>query len=65
MSDSITIQAVFISVGPFFVADPSADGRHGKGSVIVSTLGGPTALRGLSLSALSLIRSVSREATGY
>lgn len=55
MSDSITIQAVFIAVGPFFVADPAA----GKTSVITATLGGPTALRGLTLSALSLIRSVS------
>jgi cohesin loading factor subunit SCC2 len=55
MSDSITIQAVFIAVGPFFVTDPAA----GKASVITSVLGGATALRGLTLSALSLIRSVS------
>jgi len=58
MSDSITIQAVFIAIGPFFVADPTADGKNSKGSIIISTLGGPAALRGLNLSALSLIRSV-------
>lgn len=58
MSDSITVQAVFIAIGPFFVVDPAGDGKA-RGSLVLSTLGGTTALRGLRLSALSLIRSVS------
>lgn len=58
MSESITIQSVFIAIGPFFVAEPAMDGRGGKGSVVISTLGGATSLRGLRLSALSLIRSL-------
>ena len=66
MSDSIIIQAVYIAIGPFFVADSGgeADGGGaggGKGtkkeSVIIKTLG-KSAMRGLRLDALSLIRSV-------
>lgn len=59
MSDSITIQSVFIAIGPFFVVDPAGEGKTARGSSALSTLGGSTALRGLRLSALSLIRSVS------
>ena len=59
MSESITIQSVFIAIGPFFVVEPATDGRGGKSSVVISTLGGAASLRGLRLSALSLIRSVS------
>ena len=58
MSDSITIQSVFIAIGPFFVAEPATE-RKQKGTNTLSTLGGTSALRGLRLSALSLIRSVS------
>ncbi|KAG8832210.1 Sister chromatid cohesion protein 2 [Serendipita sp. 399] len=58
MSESITIQSVFIAIGPFFVAEPPTEGRNGKVSVIASALGGTTALRGLRLSALSLIQSL-------
>ncbi|TDL22099.1 hypothetical protein BD410DRAFT_770589 [Rickenella mellea] len=61
MSDTIIIQAVYIAIGPFFV-DSGGDG-DGKGkkdssaAVILSTLGS-SAMRGLRLDALSLIRSI-------
>lgn len=60
MSEGIIIQAVYIAIGPFFVADSSVDGRgkEKKDSVILNTLGS-SAMRGLRLDALSLIRSVS------
>jgi cohesin loading factor subunit SCC2 len=59
MSDTIIIQAVYIAIGPFFVVDSGGDGdRKGKkDNVILSTLG-KSAMRGLRLDALSLIRSV-------
>lgn len=66
MSDSIIIQAVYIAIGPFFVADSGGEvdgggAGGGKGtkkeSVIIKTLG-KSAMRGLRLDALSLIRSV-------
>ena len=59
MSDSIIIQVVYIAIGPFFVVDAGGDG-DGKGkkdNVIIKTLG-KSAMRGLRLDALSLIRSV-------
>ena len=60
MSDSIIIQGVFIAIGPFFVTEVGTfDGKGKKESLVLSTLG-PTAMRGLRLEALSLIRSVSR-----
>ena len=61
MSDTITIQSVYIAIGPFFVVEPIAEGRGtAKGKdLVLSALGGPTSLKGLRLSALSLIRSVS------
>ena len=59
MSDSIIIQVVYIAIGPFFVVDTGSDG-DGKGkkdNVVIKTLG-KSAMRGLRLDALSLIRSV-------
>lgn len=60
MSDSIIIQAVYIAIGPFFVVDLSGetDAKGKKESVVIKTLG-KSAMRGLRLDALSLIRSVS------
>ena len=60
MSDSITIQSVYIAIGPFFVVEPVAEGRGTKSKdLVLSALGGATSLKGLRLSALSLLRSVS------
>lgn len=59
MSDSIIIQVVYIAIGPFFVVDGGGDG-DGKGkkdNLVIKTLG-KSAMRGLRLDALSLIRSV-------
>jgi cohesin loading factor subunit SCC2 len=60
MSDSIIIQAVYIAIGPFFVADAGvADDVKGKReNMILNTLG-RSAMRGLRLDALSLIRGAS------
>ena len=59
MSDSIIIQGVYIAIGPFFVAEVGAnEGKGKKENFVVNTLG-QTAMRGLRLEALSLIRSVS------
>jgi cohesin loading factor subunit SCC2 len=63
MSDSIIIQAVYISIGPFFVVDGtdvdgSAKGKKEKDTAVSSVLG-RSAMKGLRLDALSLIRSVS------
>lgn len=59
MSDSIIIQAVYIAIGPFFVVDSGGDGeRKGKKQDIVLSTLGKSAMRGLRLDALSLIRSV-------
>ena len=58
MSEGIIIQAVYIAVGPFFMAESSGDKKDKKGDVVLSTLGA-SAMRGLRLDALSLIRSVS------
>ncbi|KAI0051083.1 hypothetical protein FA95DRAFT_1554896 [Auriscalpium vulgare] len=58
MSDSIIIQAVYIAIGPFFVAEnESGEGKGKKESIVQSTLG-QSAMRGLRLDALSLIRSI-------
>ena len=60
MSDSIIIQGVFIAIGPFFVTEVGTfDGKGKKENLVLNTLG-HTAMRGLRLEALSLIRSVSR-----
>jgi cohesin loading factor subunit SCC2 len=66
MSDAIIIPAVYIAIGPFFVVEFGASGSTQSGksskektSIVLSALGGNSALRGLRLSALALIRSVS------
>ena len=59
MSDAIIIQAVYIAIGPFFVVESSDSDTKGKReNVVLSTLGN-SAMRGLRLDALSIIRSVS------
>ncbi|KAF8073449.1 hypothetical protein FPV67DRAFT_1559883 [Lyophyllum atratum] len=66
MSDAIIIQAVYIAIGPFFVVesgggDGEAAGGRKKGgdvgSVVLKTFG-KSAMRGLRLDALALIRSI-------
>ena len=61
MSESIIIQAVYIAIGPFFVVEGGNDGKakDKKSSAVLNTLGS-SAMRGLRLDALSLIRSVSQ-----
>jgi cohesin loading factor subunit SCC2 len=57
MSDAIIIQAVYVSIGPFFVVESSeAEGKGKKANVVLNTLGS-SAMRGLRLEALALIRS--------
>lgn len=66
MSDAIIIQAVYIAIGPFFVVDGGGDGSDGAGGAggkgkkenIVLRTFGKSAMRGLRLDALSLIRSI-------
>lgn len=59
MSDAIVIQTVYIAIGPFFVVESGADNdtKGKKQSVVFNTLGS-SAMRGLRLDALSLIRNV-------
>ncbi len=59
MPEGIIIQAVYVAIGPFFVVESGIDGKgkEKKDSVVLSTLGS-SAMRGLRLDALSLIRSV-------
>ncbi|KAF8133417.1 hypothetical protein EV363DRAFT_1470656 [Boletus edulis] len=58
MSDAIIIQAVYIAIGPFFVVESAESDTKGKReNVVLSTLGN-SAMRGLRLDALSIIRSV-------
>lgn len=58
MSDTIIIQAVYIAIGPFFVVESGEpEGKGKKINVVLSTLGN-SAMRGLRLEALALIRSV-------
>ena len=58
MSDSIIIQVVYIAIGPFFVVDTGGDGDgKAKDNVVIKTLG-KSAMRGLRLDALAVIRSV-------
>lgn len=60
MSDAIIIQTVYIAIGPFFVVESGTDGdaKGKKQNIVLSTLGN-SAMRGLRLDALSLIRNVS------
>lgn len=61
MSDSITIEMVYLSIGPFFVVESSPSSKEKeKSNVVLSTLGGSAAIRGMRLSALSLIRRVKK-----
>lgn len=59
MSEGIVIQAVYVAIGPFFVVESGNDskGKDKKSTAILSTLGS-SAMRGLRLDALALIRSV-------
>lgn len=60
MSESIIIQAVYIAIGPFFVVEAEGESKGKKSSSnggVIAVLGG-SAMRGLRLDALSLIRSV-------
>ncbi len=58
MSDSIIIQAVYIAIGPFFVVDSGEGDTKGKKDSVVLNTFGKSAMRGLRLDALALIRSV-------
>ncbi len=61
MSEGIIIQAVYIAIGPFFVVESEGEGKGKKATAasnVIAMLGG-SAMRGLRLDALSLIRSVS------
>jgi len=58
MSDTIIISAVYIAIGPFFVVDADTDPKAKKDNAVIRTLG-KSAMRGLRLDSLSLIRSVS------
>lgn len=58
MSDTIIIQAVYIAIGPFFVVEShEGDLKGKKENAVLSTLGS-SAMRGLRLDALSIIRSI-------
>jgi len=58
LSDVIIIQAVYIAIGPFFIMEPTApDGKGKKSNIVHNTLGN-SAMKGLRLDALTLIRSV-------
>lgn len=58
LSDVIIIQAVYIAIGPFFIMEPAAsEGKGKKSNVVHNTLGG-SAMKGLRLDTLTLIRSV-------
>lgn len=59
LSDVIIIQAVYIAIGPFFVMEPTAPDSKGKKSSVVHNTLGNSAMKGLRLDALTLIRSVS------
>jgi len=58
LSDVIIIQAVYIAIGPFFIMEPTASEGKGKKSNIVHNTLGISAMKGLRLDALTLIRSV-------
>lgn len=58
MSDSIVIQAVYIAIGPFFVVEGDSDSKGKKDQSVVIRTFGKSAMHGLMLEALSLIRSI-------
>ncbi|OCH92592.1 hypothetical protein OBBRIDRAFT_791042 [Obba rivulosa] len=57
MSEGIIIQAVYIAIGPFFVVENGDEGKGKRENAVLSTLGN-SAMRGLRLDALSLIRNI-------
>ncbi|KAI0088475.1 hypothetical protein BDY19DRAFT_165528 [Irpex rosettiformis] len=59
MPEAIVIQAVYVAIGPFFVVEGGTDGKgkEKKSSAMLDTLG-TSAMRGLRLDALALIRSI-------
>ncbi|KXN83113.1 Protein rad9 [Leucoagaricus sp. SymC.cos] len=60
MSDAIIISAVYIAIGPFFVVESGegdAKSKKEKDNVVLRTFG-KSAMRGLRLDALALIRSI-------
>ncbi|CAL1713404.1 unnamed protein product [Somion occarium] len=57
MSESIIIQAVYIAIGPFFMVESGGNSKDKASAVVLSTLS-VSAVRGLRLEALSLIRSI-------
>lgn len=59
LSDVIIIQAVYIAIGPFFIMEPTVPDSKGKKSNVVHNTLGNSAMKGLRLDALTLIRSVS------
>ena len=58
LSDVIIIQAVYIAIGPFFIMEPTTSEAKGKKSNVVHNTLGNSAMKGLRLDALTLIRSV-------
>lgn len=61
MSDSIIISAVYIAIGPFFVVEAVAEEGRGKKDKTVDNViktFGKSAMRGLRLDALTLVRSI-------
>ncbi|OAX39889.1 hypothetical protein K503DRAFT_738603 [Rhizopogon vinicolor AM-OR11-026] len=58
MSDAIIIQTVYIAIGPFFVVESGeGDVKGKKENIVLNTLGN-SAMRGLRLDALAVIRSI-------
>ncbi|KAI6042629.1 sister chromatid cohesion C-terminus-domain-containing protein [Pisolithus marmoratus] len=59
MSDAIIIQTVYVAIGPFFVVESALEGdaKGKKENAVLSTLGS-SAMRGLRLDVLSIIRSI-------
>ncbi|EMD39745.1 hypothetical protein CERSUDRAFT_150412 [Gelatoporia subvermispora B] len=57
MSEGIIIQAVYIAIGPFFVVESGDEGKGKRENAVLNTLGN-SAMRGLRLDALSLIRNI-------
>ncbi|KAF8315647.1 hypothetical protein DL93DRAFT_2078873 [Clavulina sp. PMI_390] len=62
LSEDIIIDMVYVAIGPFFVVETlpagSGKGAKEKTNVVLDSLGGNAALRGLRLKALSLVRTV-------
>lgn len=69
MSDTIVIQAVYISIGPFFVTEQGVGSDTSKGKKdredVISKTFGKSAMHGLRLDALGLIRTVRFQTCTY